>query len=60
MRIIFFYENGQIVHLYDKTQNKLNIEEIVSPESIDMEKRIRMLMACPKEKYEIIKHILNL
>lgn len=56
----YFYEDGRILHSYDKTQTKLNIEEFVSPESIDISKRQIMLSACPQDKYDTIKRILKL
>ena len=56
----YFYGDGSIVHFYDKTQNKLNIEEIVTPSSISEDKRKTMLNACPQELKEIIKQILQL
>lgn len=56
----YFYPDGRILHSYDRTQNKLNIEEFVSAESISEEKRRVMLEACPLDKYEIIKQTLRL
>lgn len=56
----YFYEDGRILHSYDKTQSKLNIEEYVSAESIDKGKRETMLAACPESLYDTIKNILNL
>jgi len=56
----YFFEDGRILHSYDKTQQKLNIEEYVSAASIPIEKRRAMLEACPKDKYALIKSILRL
>lgn len=56
----FFYEDGRILHSYDQTQNKLNIEEFVTAETIDIERRRQMLNACPIDKYELIKFILKI
>lgn len=56
----YFFEDGRILHSYDKTQSKLNIEEFISAESIDIHKRQIMLAACPQDKYETIKSILHL
>lgn len=56
----YFFEDGRILHSYDKTQSKLNIEEYVSADSIPVEKRRFMLEACPDDKYALIKSILRL
>lgn len=56
----YFFEDGRILHSYDKTQSKLNIEEFVDAESIELEKRRVMLAACPPEKYDFIKSVLKL
>lgn len=56
----FFYEDGTIVHFYDRTQNKINIEEKVSPLSIPIEKRVIMLNECPDNIKDTIKEILQL
>lgn len=56
----YFYEDGRILHSYDKTQTKLNIEEYVTADSIDLNKRQLMLASCPDEKYNLIKRILEL
>lgn len=56
----FFYEDGRILHSYDKTQLKLNIEEFVSAESIPIEKRMTMLKKCPAEIFDEIKSLLKL
>lgn len=55
-----FYDNGKILHSYDKTQTKLNIEEFISADSIPLEKKKIMLENCPKDKYDIVKSILEL
>ena len=56
----FFFEDGRILHSYDKTQSKLNIEEYVSADSIPIEKRRAMLEACPDGIYALIKSMLKL
>ena len=56
----YFYEDGTIIHFYDRTQSKLNIEEKVSPLSISIEKREIMLEACPTPIKGIIKKMLQL
>lgn len=56
----YFFEDGRILHSYDQTQSKLNIEEFVSADSIDLQKRQTMLAACPQDKFETIKRILKL
>lgn len=56
----YFFEDGRILHCYDKTQSKLNIEEYVTADSIDLSKRQTMLNACHQELYQIIKQILQL
>lgn len=56
----YFFEDGRILHSYDKTQSKLNIEEFITPEAIDLCKRQTILAACPKDKIETIKRILKL
>lgn len=55
----YFYEDGRILHCYDKTQNKNNVEEYVSASSISDDKRMTMLQACPADKKEIITKILQ-
>lgn len=56
----YFFKDGRILHSYDKTQSKLNIEEYVSADSIPIEKRRVMLEACPDGKYALLKSILRL
>lgn len=56
----YFYEDGLILHSYDKTQQKINQEEYVTAESISIDKRKQMLEACPPELFEIIKSLLKL
>lgn len=55
----YFFEDGRILHSYDKTQSKLNIEEYVSADSIPVEKRRVMLEACPDDKYALINPYLD-
>lgn len=56
----YFYEDGRILHSYDKTQSKLNIEEYVNPEAIPLNKRELMLSECPSDISAIIKSTLKL
>ncbi len=56
----YFYEDGNIIHFYDRNQNKFNIEEIVSPSSISEEEKLIMLESCPDDLKETIKHMLQL
>ncbi len=56
----FFFEDGRILHCYDKSQIKYNIEEFVKAEDIPEDKRRIMLQACPENKKELISKILNL
>ena len=56
----YLFEDGRILHSYDKTQSKLNIEEFVSADSIDLHKRQTMLASCPQDNNETIKSILKL
>ena len=56
----YFYEDGRILHCYDKTQSKINVEEYVIASSISEDKRTAMLQACPLDKKEIITKILQL
>ena len=56
----YFYEDGRILHCYDKTQSKLNVEEYVIASSISEDIRTAMLQACPLDKKEIITKILQL
>ena len=56
----FFFKDGRILHSYDKTQSKLNVEEFITADSIDINKRQTMVAVCPQEKVETIKRMLNL
>lgn len=56
----YFDEGGSILLSYDKTQQKLNIEECVSADSIPIGKRRAMIEACHEDKYAIIKSIIGL
>ena len=55
----YFYEDGRILHCYDKTQSKLNVEEYVRASSIPEDIRTTMLQTCPADKKEIITQILQ-
>ena len=45
----YFYENGKILHSFDKTMLKINIEEFVSASDIPENERLEMLNKCPLE-----------
>lgn len=52
----YFYENGQILHIYDKSKTKVNIEEFVSAFDIPERERQQMILDCPdKFKEKVIK-----
>ena len=52
----YFYENGKILHVYDKSKTKVNIEEFVSASDISEHERQQIINACPDEfKERIIK-----
>lgn len=55
-----FYSDGRVKHFYDKTIQKVNIEEYVSSENIPLSEREKMLSDCPAELYDTIKKILQL
>lgn len=44
----YFYEDGRILHCYDRTQNKLNIEEYVNAKNISERERKIILENCPE------------
>lgn len=56
----YFYEDGTILHSYDKNINNYNIEESIIAEKIPLEERQKMLEACPQEYYNQIKEMLKL
>ena len=56
----YFYENGQILHIYDKSKTKPNIEEFVSALNIPERERQEMINACPDEFKEQIIAMLTI
>ena len=46
----YFYEDGRILHIYDKTQNKLNIEEDIKAKNDVQLKKANELLE------QMIKH----
>ena len=42
----YFYENGKILHVYDKSKTKVNIEEFVSASDIPEHERQQIINAC--------------
>jgi len=55
----YFYENGQILHVYDKSKTKVNIEEFVSASDIPDCERQQMIIDCPDEFKERINSMLS-
>ena len=59
----YFYEDGTILHFYDRTMKDYNLESYVSPASIsdsDKEKIMaQCLSECSKDIVEKIKRILK-
>lgn len=55
----YFYEDGRILHQYDRTQNKLNIEEYVNAKDISERERKIIIEKCPNEHLDKIKKILK-
>lgn len=45
----YFYEDGTILHHYDRTMKKLDIEEYISPSNIPDEEKEKMLKKCRAE-----------
>lgn len=56
----YFYEDGRILHIYDKTQNKLNIEEDIKAKDISERERKIILDNCPEKHINKIKKILGI
>lgn len=58
----FFYEDGTILHHYDRTITKRDIEEDILPKDISKCERENILAQCerecPNEVFERIKRIL--
>ena len=45
----YFYEDGTILHHYDRTMNKLDIEEHVTPSDISESDKELILAKCKEE-----------
>lgn len=56
----YFYENGKILHSFDKTMLKINIEEFVSASDIPEKERLEMLNKCPLEYKGRINEMLTI
>ena len=50
----YFYEDGKILHHYDRTMSKLNIEEFISPSNISDIEKEKILSKCKEECTEDI------
>lgn len=55
-----FYSDGRILHCYDKTISKINIEEFISAEQIPIEERNTMIANAPETLKDFIKNILEI
>lgn len=59
----YFYDDGTILHHYDRTMIKLDIEEFVSPSEISDSEKEKILAKCKEEctntVFEIIKNLLT-
>lgn len=56
----YFYDNGKILHVYDKTLSKLNIEEYVSASDIPENERLQIIENCPPEFKEQIMEMISI
>lgn len=55
----YFYEDGTIVHHYDRTTEKVNIEDIVSASDIPESDKDKILSQCKNECNEEVYHIIE-
>ena len=59
----FFFEDGSILHHYDRTINKRDIEEDILPKDISEHEKEKIIAQCEREcsneLYERIKLILQ-
>ena len=54
----YFYEDGTILHHYDQTMNKMDIEEYVSPSDISESEKEKIIIKCESEcNQEIVNQI---
>ena len=45
----YFYEDGTILHHYDRTMTKLDIDEYVSPSCISEDEKEKIMTKCKEE-----------
>lgn len=45
----FFYEDGSILHHYDRTKSKRDIESFVSPSDISQIDKVKIIEKCKEE-----------
>lgn len=56
----YFYEDGTILHHYDRTMTKWDIEEYVSPSNISESEKEEILSRCKSEcNQEIVNQIIR-
>jgi hypothetical protein len=54
----YFYENGTILHHYDRTMKKLDIEEYVSPSDISESEKEQIISKCETEcELELVNQV---
>ncbi len=54
----YFFEDGTILHHYDQSMSKIDLESYVSPEDISDSEKEKILMKCKEEcSSEIFKRI---
>lgn len=54
----YFYEDGTILHHYDHSMTKLDIEEYVSPSNISESEKEKIMSKCKAEcTSETVEHI---
>lgn len=56
----FFMTDGRIIHLYDKTIQKLNLTGCVTAQQIAEDKKQIMYNECPAEHKDRVKEMLEL
>lgn len=55
----YFYENGEILHVYDRTITNINIEEFISSSDISEREKQEMIENYPPKYKDQIKDILS-
>lgn len=54
----YFYEDGTILHHYDRTMTKTDIESYISPSNISDDEKEKILLKCESEcSNEIVNQI---